>query len=265
MAQQSEHELWGWQAFFDELSTFLRDSSRQLGNCSEGYVYYVEERLELCVQSVTLLKDHLQTQIPNIPERSREVVHRYLGEMGDSLECLTALQQEWLQYQEVCERASESMAYHVSIERGSLGRGRPRFEISCHQLEYLRSLYSRCTSITSFVLHFMCNVYIHLCCIASFALHFMCNVYIHLCCIASFALHFMCNVYIRLRCIASFVLHFLCMYIFVCVALHHLYCTSCATYLLSVSLKYCLHFTTILHNSSKRQEKLDDCLLAAVA
>ena len=86
--------------------------------------------VELCVQSVTLLKDHLQTQIRSIPEQNCEVVHRYLAEMADLLECLRVLQQEWLQYQEVRETAPVSMAYHVSIEHGSLERGRPHFEIS---------------------------------------------------------------------------------------------------------------------------------------
>ena len=41
------------------------------------------------------------------------------------------------------------MAYCVSIECGSLGRGRPHFEISRYQLEYLRSLSSSWTAISS--------------------------------------------------------------------------------------------------------------------
>ena len=97
MAQQSEHELWRWEAFFEEVR-FLRDCGGQLGSCNEEYVYYAEERLELCVQSVTCLKDHLQTHIRNIPQQNREIVLRYLD---DLLECLSALRQEWMQYQEM--------------------------------------------------------------------------------------------------------------------------------------------------------------------
>ena len=139
MAGRSEHEVWGWETFFEEVGAFLRDAGRQFGNCTEDYAYYAVERLEVCAQNVSHLRDHLEAQIRSVSQQNRAVVSSYKIEMEELLECLRALFQEWRKYLEERERVSESIAYRVSVEHNS-GRGRPRFKISRDQLEYLRSL-----------------------------------------------------------------------------------------------------------------------------
>ena len=46
------HELWRWEAFFDNLKSFIEDADRHLGNCTKRYTYYAAERMEMCVQFV---------------------------------------------------------------------------------------------------------------------------------------------------------------------------------------------------------------------
>ena len=36
-SSQAESELWGWEAFFEEIDFFLCKSGRQFGSCSENY------------------------------------------------------------------------------------------------------------------------------------------------------------------------------------------------------------------------------------
>ena len=38
--QSNQHELWGLEAFFKEVSAFLHEASRQFGNCTEEYASY---------------------------------------------------------------------------------------------------------------------------------------------------------------------------------------------------------------------------------
>jgi len=35
-----QHKLWGWEAFFDNLKSFIEDTDRHLGNCTERYTCY---------------------------------------------------------------------------------------------------------------------------------------------------------------------------------------------------------------------------------
>ena len=35
-----QHELWGWETFFDNLKSFIEDTDRHLGNCTESYASY---------------------------------------------------------------------------------------------------------------------------------------------------------------------------------------------------------------------------------
>ena len=55
------------------------------------------ERLEVCVLTVSHLRDHFETQgvSQTVSHRSREVLSHYKSELDDLLSCLRALYREW--------------------------------------------------------------------------------------------------------------------------------------------------------------------------
>jgi len=138
-SSQAESELWGWEAFFEEIASFLRESGRQFGSCSENYANYSIERLEVCIITVTRLKEHLENGITRVQSEYHEVVTRYKNSMEALVVYLRSLSEEWDRYIASMERMSESLRYTVATTESS-GRGRPRFIIAKEQLEYLCSL-----------------------------------------------------------------------------------------------------------------------------
>ena len=62
---------------------FDGESGRQFGNCSEAYANYAIERLEVCVLTVSHLRDHFKTQgiSQTVSHRSREVLSHYKSEL----------------------------------------------------------------------------------------------------------------------------------------------------------------------------------------
>ena len=73
--------LWGWESHFEEIDLFAGERGRQFGNCSEAYANYAIERIEVCVLTVSHLRDNFETQ-----GVSQTVSHRSLIEV--SLESL---------------------------------------------------------------------------------------------------------------------------------------------------------------------------------
>lgn len=149
MASSSESQLWGWETFFDKISSFLRESGQQFGNCSENYANYAVERLEICIITVTRLKEHLENGVALVEPEYHEVVTAYKNNMEDLLMYLRSLSEEWERYIVSMERISESLRYRA-VTTESVGRpGRPRFIIAKEQLEYLHSLSFSWTDIAS--------------------------------------------------------------------------------------------------------------------
>ena len=151
MAQPStEHELWGWQRFFEEIERFVGESERQFANCNEGYAQYAIETFEFYIASVCRVRDHLALHhVQTASQESREVLSVYRNELEGLLFCLQELCRKWLEYHEMQEQLSASTAYRVSHESATSQRGRPRFMVSRDQLEYLRSLSFTWTGIAS--------------------------------------------------------------------------------------------------------------------
>lgn len=145
---RSQHELWGWETLFQELSSFLRDADRHLGNATVNYAQYVVDRLEIIVRTIFHLKEHIEAEMTSIEERNRHIGVHYVQDMEDLLQCLRPLSQEWQKYLDIKERCSNVVAYHSPLEHTSQ-RGRPRFIVSCEQLLYLRSLSFTWTEIAS--------------------------------------------------------------------------------------------------------------------
>ena len=134
--QQSSHELWGWETFFEEVCAFVREASRQFGNCTEDYDHYAVERLQLCVRNTSRLRENLVSHTSEILLQNR-VVNTYERELQELIECLRSLSQEWQNYFDVRERVTEPASFRVSVD-SRWSRGRPWFQISREQLEYLR-------------------------------------------------------------------------------------------------------------------------------
>ena len=132
----SSHVLWGWERFFEELSSFLRFAERQqLAN--ESFAEYVLERLEACIQSVSVLIDNLRAPTSN--QQASAIAAHYSTLLAELLECLQRLSQEWESYLDQHQLQIASTSYIAPIIHTTQA-GRPRFLITQHQLEYLRSM-----------------------------------------------------------------------------------------------------------------------------
>ena len=62
-ASEFESQLWGWEALFEEIDSFLCSSRHQFRQCEEAYVHHTIERLEVFVLTLTRLKDHLEVNV----------------------------------------------------------------------------------------------------------------------------------------------------------------------------------------------------------
>ena len=49
-----------WETFFTELSSFIEDSERQLGEANEVYAESVVDRCEVFIISISSLAEHFQ-------------------------------------------------------------------------------------------------------------------------------------------------------------------------------------------------------------
>ena len=131
-----QHKLWGWEAFFDNLKSFIEDADRHLRNCTRRYTNYAAERMETCMQIVSQLKEHIQDHITSPSQPNLVLLNYYLSEIESLVPTLRLLCQEWHRYIEVRERLAESVSYSAPAEHLSR-RGRPRFTITQEQLLYL--------------------------------------------------------------------------------------------------------------------------------
>ena len=48
--------VWGWTQFFEDVSSLLSDSERQLGTAN---IRYIVERLQICMRSVSLVQSEI--------------------------------------------------------------------------------------------------------------------------------------------------------------------------------------------------------------
>ena len=55
----SQPEVHGWEGFFEEVSLFLESLSRQYGTANERYSHYAVERLGICIQSMSRVREQL--------------------------------------------------------------------------------------------------------------------------------------------------------------------------------------------------------------
>ena len=133
----AETDLSGWERFFEELCSLIRNINRQRGTANEDFSEYVIERLEVSIRSVSALIYHLRSNTPTDEEAARVGV-QYSANLSELLECLRSMLREWQDYLNHYQPRSAS-SYRASVTP-SARPGRPRFNISREQLQYLHSM-----------------------------------------------------------------------------------------------------------------------------
>ena len=114
------------------------------------YASYVVERMGLCITSTSNIINQIHEYVSggHLLLKEREVIGMYKQQLAELDACLRELSKEWLMFLEVAETAHSSVAYRASVDATSR-RGRPRIEVSTDQIEYLRSLCSSWTDVSS--------------------------------------------------------------------------------------------------------------------
>ena len=143
--------VWGWERFFLQLRSFIATSSREIDDASEDYTYYILERLQLILRNL----DNIQGILAAAPTMgirfsdaeldSLREVWTYVSQLIDAMGSYFL---QWEHHIDDIHTGSGMDAYSVPVAVGR-GRGRPRFEISRDQLEYLASLNFTWTEISS--------------------------------------------------------------------------------------------------------------------
>ena len=149
-SDRDERLLWGWEKFFEEVSSFLQSISRQYGTANEAFSEYALERIRTCVLNVSTLRDHLlQASDPHQSHQSVHVFEHYATMLSQLLELLRSISHQWQIHIDQL-RSQPSMNSYQAPFTGSTGvPGRPRFSISRDQLMYLHSLSFSWTQIAS--------------------------------------------------------------------------------------------------------------------
>ena len=134
----ASNSLLGWTRFFNELDAFNRACEIQSGSANRAFTEYSLERLQTGIRSVSSVLDNIKNATPtNATETS--VYEDYSGKLSDLLSCLRELSQEWQLHLDRCIQQSSEASYASPSVRSS-GRGRPKFDISKEQLEFLASM-----------------------------------------------------------------------------------------------------------------------------
>ena len=132
----------GWDTYFGELTSFLRQSERQEGVANERFAEYATERLEVCYRTLSQLENNLR--------ESRSILAQNLQSMISQLKRLIlGSHQDRVAYRDrIANPDTMDTSYTLSTVTHSRQSGRPRFDISADQIQYLRSLSFSWTQIS---------------------------------------------------------------------------------------------------------------------
>lgn len=128
-------EVWGWEAFFHQVLSFLRQL--RLENASQDQLQYYLERLEVIMSSTDRIKSALETAEPSNAEEESILAH-YTQCISELLVCLGGVHSEI--DSSLDTYLSHSTTAYQSTTRHSGRRGRPKFNVTANQLLYLASL-----------------------------------------------------------------------------------------------------------------------------
>ena len=109
---------------------------REYGTANESYSHYAVERLSICISSV---RDHLENAT-NLSDADGAVVAQYVQDLSKLASLVRKLVEHWETYLDQIDQRNESTAYRAPVVHIPGRRGRPSFDITRHQLEYLSSL-----------------------------------------------------------------------------------------------------------------------------
>ena len=147
-------DLSEWRSFFDEAADFVEGIERQYGVANERFTEYAIDRLELTVQSCSAILDRfISATTEPLGEDDRRVVLQYREEMQDMISVLRRILQQWHEYRSVLDSGASSrylLSYRSGTTQSGRGRGRPRFDVSIQQVQYLKSLVGDRSSSGSF-------------------------------------------------------------------------------------------------------------------
>ena len=99
---------------------------------------YAAHYLEMCTVSVSALLHHLQSTTP-IDETAVRVGVQYSAHLSELLECLRRMLHEWQDYLNHYQLRGAT-SFHASLTHSESRPGRPRFNVSREQLQYLHSM-----------------------------------------------------------------------------------------------------------------------------
>ena len=130
----------GCDTFFEEIDAFLTSLQQQAGNASESFCHYTVERLEVCIVNLSRLLTLLRAPLPaGVQQEDAAIIIEYYSHLSQLLQCLRVISLEWQTYLEVLELRTLQSAYTPGQVQLA-AHGRPRFDISKDQLEYLSSM-----------------------------------------------------------------------------------------------------------------------------
>ena len=142
--------MWGWELFFEELSSFLRSLQRQHGTANESFSHYALERIEISCGSLESVLHQMRTTVAegNLSSSESATVTEYCTLIAELIRHLHNSAQEWESYlDQLLQVSLDSSTSYSAPTSTTLGPGRPKFQISHDQLQYLSSMSFNWTQI----------------------------------------------------------------------------------------------------------------------
>ena len=127
-----ETEVWGWESYFSEVQSFLRQVQR-MDSGRQEHIEYCLERLSTVISGTTRIREVISQAMEN---STSDAILSYYKTALD--EVLISLGEVYVYLNECLDRTL-SAPYSSSVVRSGL-RGRPRFNVTVDQLAYLISL-----------------------------------------------------------------------------------------------------------------------------
>ena len=130
-------ELNGWSVFFTEVTALLDEAQKNYGIANHNYTDCALERMEMALSTCSEIHHRLLVASPDAEMQD------YCSTLDDLITQIRFIYRKWCEYENVLDsrtgHLSSSMAYQTGSRVSTTG-GRPRFDISKEQLEYLSSL-----------------------------------------------------------------------------------------------------------------------------
>ena len=123
----------GWTTYFEEISHLLDDGERQYSVANTNYTEYFLERLDITLSTCSNILHHVGQQHLNGLEE-------YQTSLRELIECIKVVYRKWEEYLGVLESGTNVVAISSPMTSSLARPGRPRFQITKEQLEYLCSL-----------------------------------------------------------------------------------------------------------------------------